>query len=361
MQVITSGVAGGAQSHLHALCHALAGRVQLCAAIGSPDGRSALGERLASLGVATFHLPALRNSTNPLRLRGAARELQRLIREQRPDIVHAHSSFAGAAARIAAHGCGVPAVYTVHGFGFKPEARPLVREMAWLGEAMLAPWTDHMICVSRHEATLARRLPVAPKSISVIPNGLPDVPWRAQPQDQPPSVVMVARLAAPKRADLLIGALALLAQRPTAHIVGNGPMRDRLEAQVRTLHLEGCVRFTGDVDDVPQRLARHGIFALLSDHEGMPISIIEAMRAGLAIVATRLPGIEEMVTHDESALLVDNRPQAVSDALARLLADPALRARLGAAARARYESEFDARAMADRVLAVYRTVAGTAA
>jgi glycosyltransferase involved in cell wall biosynthesis len=358
MQVITSGVAGGAQSHLHALCHALAGRVRLCAAIGSQEGRSALADRLAALGVETFHLPSLRNSTNPLRLRGAVRDLAALIREQRPDAVHAHSSFAGAAARIAAHRCGVPAVYTVHGFGFKPEARPVVREMAWLGEALLAPWTDHMICVSKHEATLAARLPFAPKSISVIPNGLPDVPWRAQPQLQRASVAMVARLAAPKRADLLLDALALLADRPSTHIIGDGPLREQLEAKARALGLAQA-EFAGDVDDVPQRLARHGIFVLLSDHEGMPISIIEAMRAGLAIVATRLPGIEEMVTHEESALLVDNEPGRVRDALARLVADPVLRARLGQAARARYERDFDARAMADKVLAVYGAAAGT--
>jgi glycosyltransferase involved in cell wall biosynthesis len=360
MQVITSGVAGGAQSHLHALCHALAGRVRLCAAIGAPEGRSALGDRLAELGVETFHMPSLRNSTNPLKLRRAVRDLAALIREQRPDAIHAHSSFAGAAARVAAHRCGVPAVYTVHGFGFKPQARPVVREMAWLGEALLAPWTDRMICVSKHEAELAARLPFPPKSVSVIPNGLPDVPWRAQPQAQPASVAMVARLAPPKRADLLLDALALMPDRPATHILGDGPMREQLEAKARALGL-AQVELAGDVDDVPQRLAQHGIFVLLSDHEGMPISIIEAMRAGLAIVASRLPGIGEMLVHGESALFVDNEPGCVRDALARLAADPGLRSRLGQAARARYERDFDARAMADKVLAVYRAAAGTPA
>lgn len=359
MQVITSGVAGGAQSHLHALCQALAGRVQLYAAIGSPDGRSALGDRLAALGVTTRHVPELRNSTNPLRLRGAVRALAGLAREWRPHAVHAHSSFAGAAGRVAAHRCGVAAVYTVHGFGFKPEARPVVREIAWLGEALLAPWTDHMICVSRHEALLARGLPRAPKSISVIPNGLPDVAWRAQPDVQPPSVAMVARLAAPKRPDLLLRSLAAMPSPPRTEIIGDGPMRGSLEALARSLQLD-AVAFAGDVDDVPQRLARHGIFVLLSDHEGMPISILEAMRAGLAIVASRLPGIEEMVTNGESALLVDNDPQQARGALARLVADPALRRRLGMAARARYEREFDAGVMADKVLAVYRMVGAAA-
>jgi glycosyltransferase involved in cell wall biosynthesis len=80
------------------------------------------------------------------------------------------------------------------------------------------------------------------------------------------------------------------------------------------------------------------------------------MRAGLAIVASRLPGIEEMVDHERSALLVRNDPPEVRDALARLLADPALRTRLAQAARARFERDFDASAMADKVLAIYGDV-----
>lgn len=361
MQVITSGVAGGAQSHVQALCQALAGEVQLLAVIGSAEESSTLGNRLRDLGVAVFHLPALRNSTNPLWLWRAARDLQTLIRKERPDILHAHSSFAGAAARIAAHRCGISAIYTVHGFGFKRGAKSGVRAAAWLTESLLAPWTEHMICVSGHEAGLTQALLRAPRSISVIPNGLPDLPWRAEPLSQPARVVMVARLAPPKRADLLLDALAQLPECPATEILGGGPQRGDLEARARALGLAPRVQFAGDVDEVPQRLARCGIFVLLSDHEGMPISIIEAMRAGLAIIATRLPGIEEMVVDQESALLVKNEPFQVRDALARLLADPGLRASLAAAARARYERDFDGRAMADRVLAVYRATArGTA-
>lgn len=358
MQVITSGAAGGAQSHLGALCDALSNRVKLFAAIGSHDGRSALGDRLSAFGVTTAHVPALRNSINPLHLRRASGELADLIRTWQPDAVHAHSSFAGAAARVAAHRCGVPVVYTVHGFGFKPEARLLVREVACVTEALLAPWTDCMICVSAHEAALARRLPLAPRTISVIPNGLPDVPWRAKPDGSCADLVTVARLAPPKRVDLLLDALSLVPQWPMVRIIGDGPLRERLEARARTLDPRRRVEFTGEVDDVPQRLADHGVFALLSDHEGMPISVLEAMRAGLAIVATRLPGVEEMVMHDESALLVRNEAGAVRDALARLFADSGLRARLGRAARARYERDFDASTMAERVLEVYRAAVG---
>jgi glycosyltransferase involved in cell wall biosynthesis len=354
MQVITSGVAGGAQSHVLALCQALAGKAQLLAAVGSGHGSGGwLGGRLREVGVETHYLQHLRNSTNPLQLVHAVRELIALMHQQRPDLVHAHSSYAGAAARIAARWCGIPAIYTVHGFGFKPQARPIVRELAWLGESALAPLTRQMICVSRHESTLAARLPFQPNAVSVIPNGLPDVPWQGQPAAEPADLVMVARLAAPKRVDLLLQALSMLGASPAVRIIGDGPDRARLEAQARDLRLSK-VQFTGTLDDVPQQLARHAVFVLLSDHEGLPISVIEAMRAELAIVASRLPGIEEMLTHEQSALLVDNEPVSIRDALARLIAEPGLRARLGQAARARYKQEFEAGQMADRVLALYQ-------
>jgi glycosyltransferase involved in cell wall biosynthesis len=153
----------------------------------------------------------------------------------------------------------------------------------------------------------------------------------------------------------LIDALHLENAPPSVEVIGDGPLRQRLQDHASNLGLTR-VQFSGNVPDVARRLARHSIFVLLSDHEGLPMSIIEAMRAGMAVVASRLPGIEELVTHEESALLVANDPHEVADALERLLRDPALRSRIGAAARARYEHEFGAQAMAARVLDVYRSL-----
>lgn len=352
--VITSGEPGGAQSHVLALCDALRGNVDLSVAIGGSDGT--LAGRLAALGIPAHALRQTRNSTNPLQLWRAARELEDLMVHVRPDVVHAHSSFAGAAARIAARRLGVPLVYTVHGFGFKREARSPAREAAWLAERLLARSTARMICVSAHEAALAKRLPVRRDAVTVIHNGLPDVPWRSDPGAEPASIAMVARLADPKRPDLLFDALHLVTAPPPVEIVGDGPMRDRLMLQAGSLGLTR-VKFSGNVPDVPERLARHAIFVLLSNHEGLPISVLEAMRAGMAIIASRLPGIEELVTHEESALLVANEPIAVADAIERLLHDSQLRSALGRAARARYEREFDARTMAAKVLDVYKSLA----
>ncbi len=356
MQVITKGESGGAQTHVLALCQVLAPRVRFVVVIGGSSPRSFLGDELQALGIAVCPLPQLGNSLSPLRLLAAVRALLRLIRAHQPAILHAHSAVAGVVARIAGRITGTPVIYTVHGFGFKPEAPLLQRLVAWLAESALARLTSHMICVSKHERQLASRLAIASDRLTVITNAVADTPERAQPDHQPMRVVMVARLAPPKRPDLLLKALAMVRDRlgpeVPVSLIGNGPDLAAHRALAQQLGLKE-VTFTGDVGDVSRRLAMHEVFILLSDHEGLPVSVIEAMRSGLAIVASDLPGTRELLTHGTNGLLVSNEPGALADALQSLGAAPHLRARLGKAARQRYETRFTPAPMACAVETLY--------
>jgi glycosyltransferase involved in cell wall biosynthesis len=360
MQVITKGEAGGAQTHVLALCQALTGKACFVAVIGGTDAATALGAGLDALGVPVHRLPQLSNSLSPWRVLAAVRALLRLVREHQPDMIHAHSAAAGVVTRIAGWMTGTPVIYTVHGFGFKTGAPMLQRSAAWLAEWALARFTNYMICVSEHERTLARRLPIASDRVSVISNAVADTPERANPGDSRLRIAMVARLARPKRPDLLLQALALLrdglGHEVPASLIGGGPDLTAQRALGRQLNLR-AVDFTGDVGDVPGRLAQHTIFVLMSDHEGLPISVIEAMRAGLAIVASDLPGVRELVLPGQHGLLVPNQADALASALAQLVASAQLRIRLGQAARQRYEALFDPSRMAQAVLAVYDQIA----
>lgn len=353
--VITKGEIGGAQTHVLELCRALHRQVVFSAVIGTAPG-SFLQQALQDMGVRTTCLPALRNALNPLQLLASVRALLAHLDTQAPDLIHAHSAVAGVVARLAGKWRRIPVVYTVHGFGFKPQAPAPVRLNAWLAEAVLAAWTTRMVCVSSHEKTLAARLPMDPARVSVIPNALGDVDWRCRHDDDAPaSLVMVARMAPPKRHDLLLQALARMAadgQQPGVQLLGDGPLRPVLQQQAAALGLSH-VHFCGDVHNVAEQLAGHPVFVLMSDHEGLPMSLIEAMRAGMAIVASRLPGVEELLVDGESALLVANDPAELSQCLQRLLQDAPLRRRLGQAARQRYERHHTPEAMAARVLEVY--------
>ena len=361
MLVITKGELGGAQTHLLTLCGALAGRASLLVAIGGPGAESSpLARDLARLGIPVRSVPSLRNSLSPWQVAKATRDLLRVVREVRPDALHAHSAVAGVVTRLAGWLTRIPVIYTVHGFGFKPEAPPVQRALAFAAEWLLAPLTHHMICVSRHEQALARRLPIEVSRTTVVQNALADSAPRALASIQPMRIAMVARFAAPKRPELLVGAAALLRDRLgqefAVALIGDGPDLGACQDLAQQLELRR-IEFVGSVSDVPQRLADHQVFVLASDHEGLPISVLEAMRAGMAIVASDLPGIRELVGPGEEALLVPNDAHAIAEALARIATSRELAASLAAAARRRYERLFTPEKMAESVLALYGQIA----
>ena len=372
MIVITRGEAGGAQSHVRDLCQALQAQVRFTVVIGGPVEASVLGRELDALGITVCPMPDMVESINPFKLWPAVQQLTELIHTHKPDLVHGHSAIGGLVARVAAHRAHVPTVYTVHGFGFKPEVPLVRRTAAALAEHMMARWTTHMICVSKYERDLAYGLAIDHQRVHVIPNGIarlpkPDVAHAnatdettATPTQQPanaPHLIMVARMKAPKRHDLLLQALAkvrnTLGYELPVTLAGDGPLREALHAQATELNLKH-ITWAGDVSHVSELLTQHDVFVLLSDHEGMPITVLEAMRAGLCILASNLPGIREQISTYQDGVLATNTADAVAEKLLQLVRDPHMRKRLGKSAQQRFEDSFAAGPMAERVLQVYR-------
>ena len=363
MIVITRGEAGGAQSHVRDLCQALQQRVKFTVVIGGPIEESVLGRELTALGIAVCPMPDMVESLNPLKLWPAVQQLTELIYTHKPDLVHGHSAIGGLVSRVAAHRAQLPAVYTVHGFGFKPEV-PLVRRTASaLAEHMMARWTTQMICVSKYERELALNLAIDSDRVHVIPNGIaplpsPEVEAANLPQaSATPPLIMVARMKSPKRHDLLLQALAkvrnTLGFELPVTLAGDGPLSTELRTQAKELNLKN-ITWAGDISHVSELLAHHDVLVLLSDHEGMPITVLEAMRAGLCVLASSLPGIREQINNYQDGVLTANTPDAVAEKLLQLVRDPPLRKRLGRAAQQTFESAFAAEPMAERVLQVYR-------
>ncbi len=372
MIVITRGEAGGAQSHVRDLCRALQARVQFTVVIGGPVEESLLGRELTALGITVCPMPDMVESLNPLKLWPAVQQLTALIHTHKPDLVHGHSAIGGLVARVAAHRAHMPAVYTVHGFGFKPEVPMVRRTAAALAERMMARWTTHMICVSKYERDLAYGLAIDHARVHVIPNGIARLPvpelagsdesnntsaLPTPPTASTPRLIMVARMKSPKRHDLLLQALAkvrnTLGFELPVTLAGDGLLNDVLRKQAKELNLKN-ITWAGDVADVSALLAQHDVFVLLSDHEGMPITVLEAMRAGLCVLASGLPGIREQIIPYQDGVLTTNTPEAVAEKLLQLVRDPHLRKRLGRAAQQTFESAFAAEHMAERVLQAYR-------
>lgn len=378
MMVITKGEAGGAQSHVLALCEALRHDIHFTVVIGGPTEGSVLAQQLTALGVTVCPLPQMVESLLPWRLWPAVQGLVALIEAHPPDLIHTHSAIAGLTARLASQRTERPVVYTVHGFGFKPQVPWLRRHMANLAERAMAGLTTQMICVSEHERELAYQLSIHHERVHVIPNGIAaqtslvhthatddalnkqtaaSMSVTASNTTHVPRIIMVARMKSPKRHDLLLRAVAAVRDEVGFELpltlAGDGPDRKQFEALSDQLQLED-VRWLGDVHNVPELLQAHDIFVLLSDHEGMPITVLEAMRAGVAILASDLPGIREQIIHNQEGLLCANTETAIVQQLLRLVQEPYLRKRLGRAAQEHFQNTFTVDHMARQVKAVYQ-------
>jgi glycosyltransferase involved in cell wall biosynthesis len=332
--VITLTERGGAQSYIASLLPAIAERFETTLAA---HGYGPLSDAASAVGVHFVSLRHLRRALNPCQDALGLVELVRLIRRRRPDILHASSSKAGVLGRVAAGLTGVPIrIFTVHGWAFAAYTGVPGRLYRWAERSML-PLTSATICVAEYErlAGIAARACRAEQTV-VIPNAV-DV--RALPRVVPSGgvveLISVGRLREPKDFITLARALARLQHGSfRASVVGDGPDRSKIEAELAQLGLSESVRLLGDRSDVPQLLAQSDIFVCSSRSEGMPVSVLEAMAVGLPVVASAVGGVPEIVDDGRTGLLVAPGATApLADALAGLIRDRALREHMGRSGR----------------------------
>ncbi|HZT53168.1 MAG TPA: glycosyltransferase family 4 protein [Gaiellaceae bacterium] len=268
----------------------------------------------------------------PLLLLSMLRALRRAAR--RADLVHAHWLLTAAVARFG----GRPFVVTLHGSGSAGRFSDveLARRCPRLVRALLRP-AAAVICVSETVADAIRGAGLEPL---VIPNGV-RVPDRVAPPVEPPEVLYVGRLSPEKNIDTLVEALGDL----NLVVAGDGPLRDRVPQALGALpHAE-----------VERLLERASVVVAPCEREGFGLAAAEAMAFGRPVVAAAGGALLELVADGETGVLVPPRDaQALRAAVERLLADPALRERLGARARARARERFDWDAVVGRTLEVYR-------
>ena len=325
--VVTLAETGGAQTYVAALLPALAERYEVVVAAHGPGPLRRAAEDAGCRFVPLRHV---RRAVRPWRDALGLLELVSLMRRERPDLVHLNSSKAGILGRIAAGLAGVPAcVFTVHGWSYAPYRGPVRGAFALL-ERALAPLASRIVCVSERDAAAANGRAVVIRNAVDVGGAL-----RARPTSTSPKIVSVGRLTEPKDFPTLLRALEQIEPNGwRALAAGDGPQRAALE--------DGPLEVLGERDDVPELLAAADLFVLSSRSEGLPISVIEAMAAGLPVVASDVGGVPELVVDGETGLLVPpGNDRLLASALRRLLADPELRRRMGEAWRRRAEEAFD--------------------
>ena len=350
---------GGAHVHVRDLAsYLVAEGHEVMVLVG---GTGPFTEDLMARGVAYWSLKYL---VRPIRLGQdtmAIWELRRVLAALRPDLVSTHSSKAGWLGRLAAKSLRLPVLFTAHGWAFTEGVPEWERRIYALAERLATPLADRIITVSEYDRQLALQLRVAPShKLVTVHNGVPDVPasLRARPHTQPPRLIMVARFEPQKDHFTLLRAMYELRDLQwELELVGEGPLLDSVRSEVGRLGLVERVHFLGARRDVAERLALAQIFVLVSRWEGFPRTILEAMRAGLPVVASDVGGVREAVVDGVTGFVVPRgNGQQLAHCIRRLIDDPSLRTEMGSKGRARYEQHFDFKHMVRKTVAVYRQV-----
>lgn len=306
-----------------------------------------------------------------LREHGVAVEILRLersrayLRERRSvvaaarrldvDIVHSHGYRADVVGATGARAAGFPTVATLHGFiggGLRNQLYERLQRWAVRGG-------DAVVAVSRamKDTLLTRGFPS--DLVHVVPNALApngQVLERAAAREQLDvgdefRVGWVGRVGVEKGPDVLIAALRLMDSDdlPAVSIIGDGRMRAELAK-----HSPGTVRWHGIVHGADMLFRAFDVFVLSSRTEGTPMVLLEAMRAGIPIVATRVGGVPDVLTEKEATLVPPENPAAMADAIRRIRAEPDLARSKAEAAQRRLEEHYTARGWVDSYQKVYR-------
>lgn len=371
LHVITKLELGGAQQNTLFTCRELARRGH---AVTLASGRGgALDGEAASEPFEFVALEHLRRDLAPLHDVRALAELISVVRARRPDVIHTHSSKAGAIGRWAGWAGGARhVVHTVHGWSFAEHMPRASRALYRVVEHLCALVTDHFVSVSRLDLELGIRLGmVRPDRGSVIRSGIDLADFRAVGPGRDAirrewsigaDDVLVVNVSnfKPQKAPIDFVRAAGRAAREEPRLrfafVGDGELRPQVEAAVRAEGLASRFALAGWRRDIPSVLRAADVFALTSLWEGLPRTVVQARACELPVVATAVNGTPEVVEDGVSGfLLAPHDIEGFARAFVLLARDPELRTRLGARG-ADHLDEFDATAMVDRQESLYRAL-----
>ena len=297
--------------------------------------------------------------------------LRALLRQLKPDVVHTHQIgvliYAGPAARREK----VPVVVHTEHINNVAKSRSLAKKLRTrLLWGLAGSYASRFCCVSSDVADAVKAFRAVPeRKVSVVSNGIDTAAFSDAGDSESlrqqlgiprarPVIGTVGRLNEVKSQDLLIKGFAKLASvgpEPHLLLVGDGPELQSLEQLAAALGLAHRVHFAGYQARPQHFLHLMDVFALTSRLEGMPLAILEAWAAGRAVIASRVGGVPRIVSDGQTGILFDLGDEAaLTQAMSRLLANPAEACRLGEAGRAYVRSHFDLQVMAESYEQHYR-------
>jgi glycosyltransferase involved in cell wall biosynthesis len=365
---ITKGAPyGGAQEYVYALAtHLPEEQFDVSVICGVGD---ALPQKLEAAGLQVLRLPHLQRDISILAEIRSFFALIKILRAERPDVLHTNSSKMGFLGALAGRIAGVPhIVFTGHAWAFN-ESRP------WLSRFFFyhLHWktiflSDVTIAVSEKTRRDVQGMWFVQSKIHVVRNGIGPIAFldrtaaRAElekvskgPFDTTDITIIgtISELHKNKGLDLLIQACQDLPEHVSVVIIGDGEEKASLTMLIQKLGLKEKVFLLGRIPEARQLLPAFDIFTLTSRTEALPYALLEAGSAGLPVLASRVGGIPEIIEDGVSGLLVEPKVESITTALHTLLLDPTLRQTLGTNLKQKIEKDFSMEQMVEKTIRFY--------
>lgn len=378
---VTKSNAGGAQRYITDLAVNLPREVfEVVVAAG---GNGPLFAALHKHGIRTHHINGLNRDIRAASDWRAFRHFQKIIAAEEPDIIHLNSSKMGGLGTVAGFLYNLRRraqkksttriIFTVHGWGFF-EDRPLpIRALIFLASLAASFFHHRVIILNRHDLAAAKSF-IPHKKLMLIPNGIAPLKYHSPAEAKKiltellgtltPShtflIATIAELTKNKNISSLIQAVVRLRNAHPelslhAVIFGEGEERKRLEAEILRHGLQTTVMLAGFIPNATRLLPAFDMLALPSVKEGLPYAILEAMAAGIPVVATRVGGIPDLIEHKKQGLLVaPKNPQALAEAIVIAALNREQCAAWGAVGREKQMRSFTLHAMLKKTMSLYR-------
>ena len=407
LYIITQSEFGGAQRYVFDLATRLKDEFEIIVAAGPP---ASLGEALRagepaggklfkylqSNDIRCHYLKNLKRAINPWRDILAFFELRRLIKKEKPDIIHLNSSKAGVlgslAAKFQASRLKFQVIYTANGWVFNEPMNRLKKEFYLWAEKWTAKYKNKIICVSEYDRQVALGRDFPAEKLIIIHNGIdidklnfldreeakkkllskipPSPPFVKGGLEKAPPFVKgglggiligtIANLYPTKGIKYLIKAAGIITNRSSLTsnllfiVIGEGTERPKLKALIRKHNLKNNFLLLGHIPDASQYLKAFDIFVLPSVKEGLPYVILEATACGVPIVATRVGGVPEIIEDNQNGLLAEPKnSQELAEKIAYLLQNQCIWHKLSETARTAIREKFSIEKMIQNTRKVY--------
>lgn len=370
---VTKSVWGGAQRYVYDLAAALP-KEQFSVAVAA-GGNGHLFDKLNERNIRTISIASLERDVRFFNEIKVFIELFKLYKKEKPDIVHLNSSKIGILGAVAARAAGIATgkrikiIFTVHGWAFNEDRSARQNKLLYWAVRFGSFFQDRIIVINSRDLNTAKKF-IPEKKLALIANGITAPDFLPRPYSREHlggktgrnlnerSLVIgtIAELTKNKGIPHLIAAISRLNNIPPFHtvIIGDGEDREMLRAEIKKHGMEEKISLTGFLAGAAQYLNGFDMFILPSVKEGLPYVILEAIHAGVPVVATDVGGISDIIEHKKTGFLVPAKsPGHLASAMRRLAQDKKLRETISANAKETLKKKFSFNAMLKKTIAVY--------